>query len=55
MTTAAKKEYGFQGVRCPHCKRKLAQKLIGEIWVRCSKCSTDLHLVFDKGMVKKLN
>ena len=55
MTTTAKKEYGLQVVRCPHCGRKVAQKLIGEMWVRCSKCKSDLHFIFDKGKVINLN
>ena len=50
MTTATK-----IGIRCPHCGRKVAQKLIGEIWLRCIKCKADLYFNFDKGMEKKLN
>jgi len=50
VTTASK-----TGIRCPRCKRKLAEKLVGEMWAICPRCKTDLYFNFDKGTVKKLN
>jgi len=50
MTTATK-----TGIRCPHCGRKVAEKLVGKMWLRCIKCKADLYFNFDKGMGKKLN
>ena len=50
MTTTAK-----TGIRCPHCGRKVAQKLVGEMWLRCIKCKADLYFNFDKGKVINLN
>ena len=50
MTTTAK-----TGIRCPHCRRKLAERLLGEMWVRCPRCESNLHFNFDKGKVINLN
>jgi DNA-directed RNA polymerase subunit RPC12/RpoP len=44
-----------KGIRCPGCNKKIAEKLVGELWTRCVRCKRSIHIRFDRNGYKVLD